>query len=490
MDSSKPIKDTYIMSNHIWQFQFHNIILHSTEPRVLMLAGADGWSLPLVRLTGEEFHEDLIRIRQALREDLGVDTIMLRCLRMDIDRQTKQADFIHVLEQYGAPAPALGPWVEMAELSELKLAIPDHRHVIETCLLEDASDEIPGVRPPWARRGWFSLAEAWITERLSRLDYTLIAPIEQIRSWGISSVLVAHTTMGDMYFKAIPSVVDKRPGALSHGERPPSRPLLFGNEPALLRALAAFYPNYIPTPIAIDKERVWMLLRDFGPTRLRGAEVQIWEEMISIYGQLQVSSVDHLQELLAVGCLDRNLEVLSTQIDPLLTDAEVLSHLTANEIEQLHRLAPWLKEQCSEIAKYKVPLALVHGDLHPGNIAVQDGGYVFFDWTDASVAHPFFDLVTIFRNGERFADAPNTQIRLRDAYLAQWTAYEPTENLITVFTLAQTLGALHQAVSFQHIVANLEAASKREQYGGLRFWLRALLDSASNLVGNTSTAAG
>jgi Phosphotransferase enzyme family len=485
MDSSKPIKDTYIMSNHIWQFQFHNVILHSAEPRILMLAGADGWSLPLVRLTGEEFHEDLVRIRQALREDLGVDTIMLRCLRMDIDRQTKQADFIYVLEQHGAPAPALGPWVEITELSKLRLAIPDHRHVIETCLLEDASGEIPEARPPWARRGWFSLAEAWITERLSRLDYTLIAPIEQIRSWGISSVLVAHTMMGDVYFKAIPSVVDKRPGALPHGERPPSRPLLFGNEPALLRALAAFYPNYIPAPIAIDKERVWMLLRDFGPTRLRGAEIQIWEEMISIYGQLQVTSAGHVQELLAVGCLDRNLEVLSAQIDPLLTDAEVLSHLTANEIEQLHRFAPWLKEQCSEIAKYKVPLALVHGDLHPGNIAVQDGGYVFFDWTDASVAHPFFDLVTIFRNGERFADAPNTQIRLRDAYLAQWTAYEPTENLMTVFTLAQTLGALHQAVSFQHIVANLEAASKREQYGGLRFWLRALLYSASNLAGNT-----
>lgn len=42
----------------------------------------------------------------------------------------------------------------------------------------------------------------------------------------------------------------------------------------------------------------------------------------------------------------------------------------------------------------------------------------------ARVAHQFFDLVTIFRNGERFADAPNTQIRLRDANLAQWTACE------------------------------------------------------------------
>jgi hypothetical protein len=99
-------------------------------------------------------------------------------------------------------------------------------------------------------------------------------------------------------------------------------------------------------------------------------------------------------------------------------------------------------------------------------------------------------MLPSFEHAQRFADAPNTQIRLRDAYLAQWTAYESTEDQITVFTLAQTLGALHQAVSFQHIVANLEAVSKPEQYGGLRFWLRALLCSASNLAGNTSTAAG
>jgi hypothetical protein len=471
MDSTKPIKDTYIMSNQIWQSHIHTVILHVTEPRILMLVGADGWSLPLVRLAGEEFDEELIRIRQALRADLGIDTIMLRCVRMHFDHQAKQADLIYVLEQCGAPAPALGTWVGLTDLSELRLAKPDHGQAIETCLLEDASGEPPEARPPWARRGWFPLAEAWITERLTRLDYTLIAPIEQIRSWGISSVLVAHTIMGDMYFKATPSVIDKRPRALPHGGSPPTRPLLFGNEPALLQALAAFYPDYIPAPIAIDKERVWMLLRDFGPTRLRGAEITIWEEMLRIYGQLQVNSARHVQELLAVGCLDRNLGVLSTQIDPLLTDDEDLSRLTANEIEQLHRFAPWLKEQCSEIAKYRVPLALVHGDLHPGNIAVQDGRYVFFDWTDACVAHPFFDLVTIFRNGERFADTPNTQIRLRDAYLAQWTAYEPTEDLIKVFELAQTLGALHQVVSFQHIVANLEAASKGEHDGGLRFWL-------------------
>ena len=125
--------------------------------------------------------------------------------------------------------------------------------------------------------------------------------------------------------------------------------------------------------------------------------------------------------------------------------------------------------------------------MHASNIAVRGENYLFFDWTDACVAHPFFDLVTLLRDAEHFADTATANIQLRDAYLAQWTAYEPMQALIEVHKLARVLGALHQAISYQlsaisyqHIVANLEADSKYEQREGMRFWLRMLVSSASN----------
>jgi hypothetical protein len=477
------------MSNQTWRRIIRVVILHITEPLVLMLEGEKGWSLPIIRSAGEELRQpgpynvsdrQLIRIRLAVREDWGIDTIVLRCARMDVDHQAKQVEFIYVLEQCGALVLTVGRWVGISGLSELRLAIADHRQTIETCLLEDAGGEVPNQRPPWERRGWFSLAEAWITKHVERLDYILIAPIEQIRIWGISTILVAHTNKGDLYFKAIPPVVGKR--SKSHrGALPFGGPLLFCNEPALTQALAALYPNYFAAPFAIDRERAWMLLPDFGQTRLWSAEIPVWEDTVSNYGKLQVASTSHVRELLAAGCLDRNLVILARQIDPLLNDPEVLSQLSMNEIEQLRERAPKLKGWCSELGQYRVPLSLVHGDLHASNIAVRGENYLFFDWTDACVAHPFFDLVTLLRDAEEhFADTATANIQLRDAYLAQWIAYEPMQALIEVHKLARVLGALHQAISYQHIVANLEAASKYEQREGLRFWLRMLVNSASN----------
>ena len=157
------------MGNQTWRRIIHVVILHITEPLVLVLEGEEGWSLPIIRSAGGELRQpgpynvsdrQLIRIRLAVREDLGIDTIVLRCARMDVDHQTKQVEFIYVLEQCGALVLTVGRWVGITGLSELRLAIPDHRQTIETCLLEDASGEIPNQRPPWERRGWFSLAEA------------------------------------------------------------------------------------------------------------------------------------------------------------------------------------------------------------------------------------------------------------------------------------------------------------------------------------------
>jgi hypothetical protein len=56
-----------------------------------------------------------------------------------------------------------------------------------------------------------------------------------------------------------------------------------------------------------------------------------------------------------------------------------------------------------------------------------------------------------------------------------WTAYESRERLRQVWALAQPLGALHQAISYAHIVAGLEATAKHEVAWGIPYWLRKVL---------------
>src|SRR5215217_2974525 len=435
-------------SSPTWSSELYGILLHPSELRVLMMWGAAGWSLPHMSLDEAVWEADVGKVSEAMRLALGVDVTTLRYASYSVSEDAHQIDTIYVLESHN---PAWEPqdgaeWVGRAVLADLPLARPEHRALVAAHLAEAESGQIPELRPPWARVGWFELA---------RLGYTLTAPVEQVKSWGISCILRARTSSGDVYFKAASSLP------------------LFAHEPAVTRGLSWLYPDHIPTPLSIDEQHRWMLLADFGAPIEWDAPVEEQEEILRLYGELQRDAATRVGDLLAMGCLDRRLERLAAQVDALLEDTATLaSQLDAAEIERLRALGPHLQATCAELASFAVPPTLVHGDLHLGNVARSAGSYLFFDWTDACVAHPFFDTISIFE-----AKDPNVQARLRNSYLGVWAAYEPIERLLEAWELAMTLCALHQAVSYQHIVATLEVTSKPELAPGLSYWLRMLLQS-------------
>jgi aminoglycoside phosphotransferase (APT) family kinase protein len=149
--------------------------------------------------------------------------------------------------------------------------------------------------------------------------------------------------------------------------------------------------------------------------------------------------------------------VLASQIDPLLDDPEAVIRLTAEEVAALRRLAPRLKEICRRLADFNIPAALVHGDLHMLNVARIDGELAYFDWTDACVAHPFIDLLSL-----QWEKDDSDRRTLLDAYLEPWRDLESPERLLEAVALAAVVIPLHHAVSYQHIVAGLEPAAKAE----------------------------
>ena len=73
------------------------------------------------------------------------------------------------------------------------------------------------------------------------------------------------------------------------------------------------------------------------------------------------------------------------------------------------------------------------------------------------VAHPWFDLLTMLARDHRLPDATQAYAQMLERYLALWTDYAPMARLRQAWELARPLAALHQAVSYQHIVAGLEA---------------------------------
>ncbi len=213
-----------------------------------------------------------------------------------------------------------------------------------------------------------------------------------------------------------------------------------------------------------------MLLEDVGPTLGTAMPIERKIEIVQAFGRLQRDTAGHVHELTELGCVDRGPKHLLPRLGPLLNDPLAVAQLDADEIDALHRAERRIAEMCSRLSDYAVPSTLIHGDLHPENIAVSDGRLAFFDWTEACIAHPFMDMFIVFNEQDE-----DVRKQLRDAYLALWTDIETMEGLRKLWSLCGVVHALHHAMSYQTILHHTEERSRRELGNAPPFLLRKAL---------------
>jgi Ser/Thr protein kinase RdoA (MazF antagonist) len=234
-----------------------------------------------------------------------------------------------------------------------------------------------------------------------------------------------------------------------------------------------------------------MVLDDLGPEIGWEAPLEVVEEVARSFARMQVEAAGQVDRLLAAGCHDRRLGRLAAQAEAWLPALEATAEfpgidaatwLSADELAALKAALPRLVACCAELAGFAVPPSIVHGDLHLGNVARGPAGYRFFDWTDACVAHPFFDLLTL-RRGTGFGEEGDGELRerLRAAYLPVWAPFEPPERLGRALQLAVPLGALHHAVSYRSLVAGMAPPVESHMAGSTAWWLRQMLAGLGDL---------
>jgi hypothetical protein len=289
-----------------------------------------------------------------------------------------------------------GERVALEEVDAGRLTPPELRPALERWLAEQRGAAVPPERPPWARPGWHAEAEAWAGIELRLL-----------RLWPLSAVLRGDLDGKPVYFKAVFP--------------------LFHHEPAVTEALAREHPGAVPGVLAVELERGWMLMRELPAS----AEWQVpdlrWARALRSVGAIQRAWVGRRDELLRLGAQDRGLATLG----------DVLAG------------KPDLERCLEQLDSLGLPETLGHGDLHAGNIALDEhGGAVVFDWSDAFVGHPLFDLAHFVHNveDERTRDA------LAEAWAEGWGEPLPAGAL----ELAAPLSAVHQAVSYRAITAGCE----------------------------------
>ena len=412
------------------RLRFTGLLRHPSEPRVLLLRADRTWRLPSVVADRDTWIADARAAVPAYERRLGTRPWILRVLGWTDGHAVQE---LEIADEDWRP-PRNARWAGREDLARLRVDETQRGVALEYL---EALDNVPPRRPPWSRRGWRDEVQAWLDQELARLGRRRVA-LDQVKVWGISSVLRVETDRGDLWFK----VSAKLP--------------LFVNEAVVTQRLAKRFPGFLPEPVAVDEDRGWILLQPFAELGWQ-APLDVRCELFRRFGGLQASTAGLVDELLADGCLDRRAGVLDRQLDGLLADRSALHLLTTAEVRALRRLAPSFHESIRRLDALGLPPTLVHGDLHPGNVARIRGELAYYDWTDGCVAHPFVDLHSL-----QWEEEETVRAALLDAYLEPWREVASEETLREAVALAQVVTPLHHAVSYATIAGSVEQTSKPE----------------------------
>jgi len=429
--------------------------------RIVVVSGPQGWTLPTVEHADGWFAHEAVSVARQLSERLGIRLVALR----EIEEAGVRLCELENLNPEWSPAPGWR-WVDRRATAALHVTPPGLRALVLAWFRQSSRRRTPATRPPWEKRGWYDGAVAWIEEHLARLTYTLTGPVEQVKTaWSCSSILRVPTTAGHLYFKGTYA-------------RPPA-------EVAVIQELARRWPRLVPTVVAADVSRRWMLMEDFGPRELSRMPFARWPRALARFGRLQRECSTDLSVWLGIGCPDRRMDHLVRRLeplfsDPLLAQAEPPYRLDEGDLERLRTDRERWAQEFRELGGSPLPASIVQQDFRDGNVAVRGRDYLFYDWSDTVVSHPFFSACRFLeyvdsgssgssrRGGGRRLPTAVRHERLVDAYLHTWAHYAARDQLRAVFRQAQRLNPLYQAIRWHLELAYCEPGSP---------WWRIMLSS-------------
>ena len=440
-----------------WTTFLYALLPHPDERLVLSRSDAKGRTLPSITYNDRVWSPNTQVMQPLFAEVVGVPINILGWVASHRDDAAQQVHRIHLLEVRDRALPPNAIWQPLEKILEGESMPSALREGLARWQPEFRSGIIPDLRAPWAIPGWHAEVERWITNQVARLGRGPIRSIEPVKSWSISCVLKVTTETGKLYFKV-----------------PRDLPL-FVNEGVVLSRLAEMYPDRLPVPLALEPERGWMLLDDFGGQPGDNADLDQQARLMQDFARMQIDSSRKIDALLAAGCKDRRAEIVLSQIEPLFDDELVLGLLTVEEREQLKPTIPQLRALITELFSLSIPVALLHGDLHAGNAILDETSLLYFDWTDAAVSHPFFDMIHIFMEED---EAKKTA--LQEAYLLPWEENFPKSDVRRAWKLANALYGLYHAVSYQYIANGIEELVRPELNFAYHF-LRKLLAGIKRL---------
>lgn len=277
---------------------------------------------------------------------------------------------------------------------------------LQRCLIDLGKQNDPTVH--FTKRGWIIDLQQWVNASLQPLELKLTGEFQQLNASPSFSLIRFETTGPDVWFKAV--------GEPNLREFP------------ITLDLSQRFPEYLPKIIEQRPDwNAWLTLSAGSETLDEANELRGWEVAVSALAKLQIESIPDIYALLDAGAHDLRMPTLSESVRPFL---QVVRRLMREQTkvspeplsdDELSLLDVRLRDAITLLEDLRVPTALGHLDLNPGNIVRGSQGIKFLDWAEAYVGHPFFSFEYLLAHWRRTSGSgPEFESALRAAYCQPW----------------------------------------------------------------------
>lgn len=275
-------------------------------------------------------------------------------------------------------------------------------------------------RPAYARVGGINELVGWIDRVLADVSAERTAAIEQVRTWNLSCVLRVSSTLGELWLKAVPA--------------------FFDHEATVISALASIDPTLVPDVIAARRGAI--LMQTAAGEDGYGVGPDVHFDAVRRFHQ--ASTRLDFEELHVVPRM--GLEQFQRGLTDLFErHGDELDH---DERAQLECMIAESGDRWRTAGSND--MALVHGDLHGGNlrIASEPTPVTIIDWADASISHPLFELAVIDSYSPEWSTtATDRWLDLLGVGRAEWAAVRP-------------LAAIRLAITYRGFCDQVEATEQ------------------------------
>lgn len=216
---------------------------------------------------------------------------------------------------------------------------------------------------PWQKEGWSESVLEWLSKVLPGE-----IRLEAINAHDLACVMRFQTGAENVYFKTG-----------------------YNSREAIVTAhLAGLFPHFIPSVIAHEPEQNWLLTKDAGEYLSCSSDLNQWKASLSA-----LATFHHAKSQLFEG-LELPFHPFADLVnrgEEFLRNAPVLRAwgLTDEQIEGLEQIISGLHNTFGRVRALGLSECFTHGDAHPKNVLLKNASCSWFDWSEASFAHPFID---------------------------------------------------------------------------------------------------